>query len=664
MAADEPWFKKIRMDEVRTKTTLTGAGIRIGQTENATPRQSHVALAGQVGAVRAGGSILPRSISHATHTASIMVGKKTDAGGGFRGVAPGARLYSGWTGVSNNAVNQVGFFKFSADWHLAQGAHVVNTSWGRDWYESAAMREGIMRVADLMTFRHDTLYVAAAGNEGDETGTAGGGFGTITNPGYAYNALTVGATRSAGGYQRLVDWSSRSAPGERVKPDLVAPGQSIFAAVSDSDDSYGRKSGTSMATPMVAGTVALLHEHGQKKGLSTLPVVMRAVLMNSTNKSVEDLSGVRWDRNPTLGKGAFSISNQTGTGQLDSMRAYEQYDAGRHGPTYIGSTLVGAEVPLTGWSTDNMLGASGVDNSGDYLTDKPLRKGSYFTSTLTWNRGVDTRPGGGTTDEAPDKWVYRDLNDFDLGVAEHGTGNVMRQAANSRESTAEHLLYKVQNSRQHYIRAWSHARPDDGFFASQYALAWHTWAAPTEVREFNGSFKGDRGGLLDNGWFDASTLGSSSDVTDVAFRPIGPDRWAMALSPTVALMSRASMAQELVTPTNGFTLSFDVGFDFDFSGSMWVELAGLNLFELAGYVGNSVVPVGGTNVEKYQRITIDLPQDPFAGLAGDFQDLRFLAISGIGSFGNVYVDNVQYVPTPGTLVLAVGGLAGMARRKR
>jgi len=661
---DLPWYKKIRMDEVRGATTLTGDGIRVGQTESATPRQTHVALAGQIGAVRAGGSTQVDSISHSTHTASILVGKKTGAGGDFRGVATGAKLYSGWTGYSaTDATKQTRFFKNSADWLVGKGVNVVNVSWGRDWFEPAAMQVGITRVADLMTFRHDVLYVAAAGNEGNQTGTAGDGFGTITNPGYAYNALTVGATSRASGYQRLSRFSSRAAPNARVKPDLVAPGERILGARATSDTAFLERSGTSYAAPMVAGTVALLHEHGIRKGTSTLPVVMRAVTMNSTNKSVEDLGGVRWDRNPNLGKGAFSISNQTGTGQLDSMQAYEQYNAGRFGATYVGDTLVGTNVPLVGWDVGDMLGATGVANSSDYLTQKALRKGTYLTSTLTWNRDVNTRPAGGATDESPEKWVYRDLNDFDLGVSELGTGATIRQQSNSRESTAEHLVYKVQNSKQHYIRAWAHARPDDGFFAGQYGLAWHSWAAPTEVREFNGNFKGDRLALLDNGWFESSTIGGSSNVTDPAFRPIGADRWAMTLSPTVALLGRAAMSQEMVTPSSGLSLSFDVGFDFDFSGSMWVELAGLNLLDLAD-LGASITPLAGTNVERYQRITLDLGAEHFAGLAGDFQDLRFVASSTLGSIGNVYVDNIRYVPTPGTLVVAAAALAGALRRRR
>ncbi|MBX3367525.1 MAG: S8 family serine peptidase [Phycisphaeraceae bacterium] len=659
LAGDLPWYKKIRMDEVRTNTGLTGNGIRIGQTESGVPLQTHVALEGQVAAVRAFGTVT----DHGTHTGSILVGKKTEAGGDFRGVAPGAKLYSGWTSRSNNAATQTQRFKDSADWHLARGVNLVNVSWGRDWFEPVAMREGITRVADLMTFRHDVLYVTAAGNEGDEVGTAGGGFGTITNPGYAYNSLTVGATSRASGYQRLVDFSSRAAPNARVKPDLVAPGGRILGAAATSNTTFRESSGTSYATPMVAGTVALLQEHGLSKGFSTNPLVMRSVVMNSTNKSVEDLGGVRWDRNPNLGRGAFSMSNQTGTGQLDAMQAYLQYDAGRYAPTYVGDTLVGASVPLVGWDTGFMLGATGVGNSSDYLTEKPLRKGSYLTSTLTWNRSVNTRPGGGTTDESPDKWVYNALNNFDLGVSELGSVGTIRQKSDSNDSTAEHLLYKVQNAKQHYIRAWAQARPDDGFFASQYGLAWNSWAAPTEVRSFNGDFKGDRLSLLDNGWFDSSGIGGSSDVTDPAFRPIGPNRWAMTLSPTVALLGRAAMSQEMVTPSNGLSLSFDIGFDYDFSGSVWVELAGMNLLDLAG-LGVSITPVTGDNVERYQRITLNLGADHFAALGGDFQDLRFVASSAFGSFGNAYIDNVRYVPTPGTMALGLGSIVGLARRRR
>ncbi|RJP59693.1 MAG: hypothetical protein C4541_05560 [Candidatus Auribacter fodinae] len=91
------------------------------------------------------------------------------------------------------------------------------------------------------------LCVIAAGNEGD--------YYSITSPGCARKALTVGAVDSD---SYIAAFSSRGPTREAtvIKPDLTAPGVGIYSTLPDG--TFGYKSGTSMATPFVSGASALV----------------------------------------------------------------------------------------------------------------------------------------------------------------------------------------------------------------------------------------------------------------------------------------------------------------------------------------------------------------------------------------------------------------------
>ncbi|WP_216209623.1 S8 family serine peptidase [Amycolatopsis aidingensis] len=190
---------------------------------------------------------------HGTHVASIAAGSGKASGGSYRGVAPGAELLSAkvfdrWgTGPASQVMAGM-------EWAVDRGADVVNLSLG------AGITDGTDPLAELvntLSAKNGTLFVVAAGNSGP-------GNRTVTTPGSADAALTVGAVDR----NNELAWFSSRGPrltDAAVKPELVAPGVDIAAARAAGTsggapigEHYTRWSGTSMATPHVAGAAAIL----------------------------------------------------------------------------------------------------------------------------------------------------------------------------------------------------------------------------------------------------------------------------------------------------------------------------------------------------------------------------------------------------------------------
>ncbi|MFI5692760.1 S8 family serine peptidase [Kribbella sp. NPDC051586] len=196
-------------------------------------------------------------LGHGTHVASIIAGSAAASGGKYKGVAPGARLYDAKvcevSGCSESSMIA------GMEWAATEvKAKVINVSiGGADGPEIDPVEEAVNR----LTAQTGALFVIAAGNSGQD------GVQTIESPGSADAALTVGAVDKQ---DKLAGFSSR---GPRldgaVKPDLTAPGVGIVAARAKDgqigtpvNDYYTQLSGTSMATPHVAGAAAILaQEH-------------------------------------------------------------------------------------------------------------------------------------------------------------------------------------------------------------------------------------------------------------------------------------------------------------------------------------------------------------------------------------------------------------------
>ncbi len=197
---------------------------------------------------------------HGTHVASIAAGtgaaSPAGSAGTYKGVAPGAKLLSGKVLGDDGYGDDSGIIA-GMDWAVEQGADVVNLSLGDvDTPDIDPLEAQVNKLSK----EKGTLFTIAAGNDGAER--------TINSPGSAEAALTVGAVDDK---DRLAELSSMG-PGlnGQIKPDVTAPGVDITAAsapgsviaeeVGEKPAGYVSISGTSMATPHVAGAAAILKQ--------------------------------------------------------------------------------------------------------------------------------------------------------------------------------------------------------------------------------------------------------------------------------------------------------------------------------------------------------------------------------------------------------------------
>jgi serine protease AprX len=196
---------------------------------------------------------------HGTHVASIAVG---DGVGGsnaarYRGVAPAAALASAKVLDSSGSGADSGVVS-GVQWCAARDdADVISMSLGSDIVADG--NDALSQAVDAAVIDRGKVVTVAAGNSGDAPGSIG-------SPAAARQAVTVGAVTEWSGpatsYRSngisLASFSSRGPTTDgRTKPEVVAPGVTVMAAQAGTTSGYVSFSGTSMATPYVAGAALL-----------------------------------------------------------------------------------------------------------------------------------------------------------------------------------------------------------------------------------------------------------------------------------------------------------------------------------------------------------------------------------------------------------------------
>ncbi|MFF3787091.1 S8 family serine peptidase [Streptomyces sp. NPDC001933] len=190
---------------------------------------------------------------HGTHVASTIAGTGQASNGLRRGVAPGAKLSIGRVcGPDGSCAGSAVIA--GMEWAAKSGADVVNMSLGGAPSDG---KDPLSQTVNTLSRTYGTLFVISAGNAGPDAETVGA-------PGAADEALTVAAVDKSDQMARFSSRGPRVGDGA-VKPDISAPGVAIVAARAKGtgmgkpvDDFYTSASGTSMASPHVAGAAAIV----------------------------------------------------------------------------------------------------------------------------------------------------------------------------------------------------------------------------------------------------------------------------------------------------------------------------------------------------------------------------------------------------------------------
>jgi len=391
---------------------ITGAGVHVAQLEiGGRLSASNPYLAG---IVQDQTFVCETESAHGTMVAGVLRSTHPT----LRGIAPDVTLWAGGS-CSGDPAELHDRAATAAAW----GAQVFNLSFSND---TDRMPTGDDRFYDDLVFNLHRVVVKSAGN-------LGLGTGNVTSPGLGYNVLSVGNFDD----RNTPDWADDgmnttssfrppiSTHGDRQKPELAAVGTNITSTSLTPPWVNGNSTGSSFATPMVAGAAALLLQRNPDLGL--WPEAVRAILMAT---AVHNLDG-----DPRL-------SARDGAGGLVADRA-DDVARGVTGAWGARAYDCGSPSPLD-------------------VATLPLNAGQRVRAALAWN-----------SDPAWSDWPSQPGADLDLIVI--GPKGTSVAASTSFDNGYELVDFTVSSDGTHVLRV-SRTRCDTS--RQGVAWAWHVVSNP------------------------------------------------------------------------------------------------------------------------------------------------------------------------------------------
>lgn len=226
------------------------------------------------------------TVGHGTNVGGILAGNGSRSGGKLKGAAPDANLVGVRIGTVKEAIQGLQWVIENKD---RLGIKVVNMSLGQE--AKQPMRQDLWAQLTQKAIDAGLVVVVAAGNEGPDPGT-------ISSPGALPDAITVGAYdnhKTPGTEDDTIARDSSRGPSPfegATKPDVVAPGVQIFGALAPGSRKdnperprigrdYYAESGTSQATPQIAGLAACLLQANPGLDHKAIKAILRRAAVRS-----------------------------------------------------------------------------------------------------------------------------------------------------------------------------------------------------------------------------------------------------------------------------------------------------------------------------------------------------------------------------------------------
>lgn len=288
---------------------------------------------------------------HGTHVTGTVVGTEPD-GSPSIGAAPGAK----WIGVKILDENGRGFgsdMVKGAEWIMAPGGRadlapdIVNNSWGSSSGLNEWFRGIVQSWIDAGIFP-----VFAAGNEDYEHPN---GPKTIHAPANYPESFAVGSTN----YDDEHSYFSFQGPSPygHIKPDVVAPGESIVSSVPGS--SYGIMFGTSMATPTVAGVAALVKQANPSLNLMEIADILKETATPLTDENNRETPNNAYGHGLVNAYEAVQLAKNKENKSVERLRGASRFDTA-------------VEISKAGWMGSSIVVLARSDDYADALAGVPL----------------------------------------------------------------------------------------------------------------------------------------------------------------------------------------------------------------------------------------------------------------------------------------------------